>query len=66
MHAAGQPEVDYPRTPETTGMHGEAQFRAMKPSAHYICFSRGGIADGHLALGHNVLVAFTSWRLISN
>ena len=26
-------------------MLGEAEFRAMKPSAFYICFSRGGIAD---------------------
>jgi phosphoglycerate dehydrogenase-like enzyme len=34
-----------PRTPETRGMLGEAEFRAMKPSAFYICFSRGGIAD---------------------
>jgi phosphoglycerate dehydrogenase-like enzyme len=34
-----------PRTPETMGMLGEAEFRAMKPSAYYICFSRGGIAD---------------------
>jgi phosphoglycerate dehydrogenase-like enzyme len=34
-----------PRTPETRGMLGEAEFRAMKPSAYYICFSRGGIAD---------------------
>lgn len=34
-----------PRTPETEGMLGEAEFRAMKPTAHYICFSRGGIAD---------------------
>ena len=37
--------VTAPRTPETTGMLGEAEFRAMKPSAYYICFSRGGIAD---------------------
>ena len=37
--------VTAPRTPETIGMLGEAQFRAMKPTAHYICFSRGGIAD---------------------
>jgi phosphoglycerate dehydrogenase-like enzyme len=37
--------VTAPRTPETVGMLGEAEFRAMKPSAHYICFSRGGIAD---------------------
>jgi phosphoglycerate dehydrogenase-like enzyme len=34
-----------PKTPETEGMLGEAEFRAMKPTAHYICFSRGGIAD---------------------
>jgi phosphoglycerate dehydrogenase-like enzyme len=34
-----------PRTPESVGMLGEAEFRAMKPSAYYICFSRGGIAD---------------------
>ena len=26
-------------------MLGEAEFRVMKPSAYYICFSRGGIAD---------------------
>jgi phosphoglycerate dehydrogenase-like enzyme len=37
--------VTAPRTPETTGMLGEAEFRAMKPTAYYICFSRGGIAD---------------------
>ena len=37
--------VTAPRTPETTGMLGEAEFRAMKPSAYYVCFSRGGIAD---------------------
>jgi phosphoglycerate dehydrogenase-like enzyme len=37
--------VTAPRTPETRGMLGEAEFRAMKPSAYYICFSRGGIAD---------------------
>ena len=37
--------VTAPRTPETLGMLGEAQFRAMKPTAHYVCFSRGGIAD---------------------
>ena len=33
-----------PRTPETLGMLGEAEFRAMKPGAFYICYSRGGIA----------------------
>lgn len=37
--------VTAPRTPETEGMLGEAEFRAMKPTAFYICFSRGGIAD---------------------
>jgi phosphoglycerate dehydrogenase-like enzyme len=37
--------VTAPRTPETVGMLGEGEFRAMKPTAHYICFSRGGIAD---------------------
>jgi phosphoglycerate dehydrogenase-like enzyme len=37
--------VTAPRTPETTGMLGEAEFRAMKPTAYYVCFSRGGIAD---------------------
>ncbi len=37
--------VTAPRTPETIGMLGEAEFRAMKPSAYYVCFSRGGIAD---------------------
>ena len=37
--------VTAPRTPETVGLLGEAQFRAMKPTAHYVCFSRGGIAD---------------------
>lgn len=34
-----------PLTAETRGMLDEAAFRAMKPSAYYICFSRGGIAD---------------------
>jgi phosphoglycerate dehydrogenase-like enzyme len=34
-----------PYTPETAGMLGEAEFRAMPPTAYYICFSRGGIAD---------------------
>jgi phosphoglycerate dehydrogenase-like enzyme len=37
--------VTAPRTSETVGMLGEAQFRMMKPTAHYVCFSRGGIAD---------------------
>jgi phosphoglycerate dehydrogenase-like enzyme len=37
--------VTAPRTPETLGMLGEAEFAAMKPGAYYVCFSRGGIAD---------------------
>jgi phosphoglycerate dehydrogenase-like enzyme len=37
--------VAAPRTPETRGMLGEAELRLMKPTAHYVCFSRGGIAD---------------------
>ena len=37
--------VTAPRTPETLGMLGKAEFAAMKPSAYYVCFSRGGIAD---------------------
>ncbi|MCP8940386.1 D-2-hydroxyacid dehydrogenase [Alsobacter sp. SYSU M60028] len=34
-----------PKTPETVDMLGEAEFRAMKPTAFYICFSRGGVAN---------------------
>lgn len=37
--------VTAPRTPETLGMLGAAEFAMMKPSAFYVCFSRGGIAD---------------------
>jgi phosphoglycerate dehydrogenase-like enzyme len=37
--------VTAPRTPETVGMMAEEEFRTMKPSAYYICFSRGGVAD---------------------
>jgi phosphoglycerate dehydrogenase-like enzyme len=37
--------VTAPKTPETTDMLGEAEFRAMKPSAFYVCFSRGGVAN---------------------
>jgi phosphoglycerate dehydrogenase-like enzyme len=37
--------VTAPRTPDTLGMLGEAEFRAMKPTAYYVCYSRGGIAD---------------------
>jgi phosphoglycerate dehydrogenase-like enzyme len=45
LGAADVVVVTAPRTPETIGMLGEAEFRAMKPTTHYICFSRGGIAD---------------------
>ncbi len=37
--------VTAPLTRETTGMLGEAQLRAMKRSAFYVCISRGNIAD---------------------
>lgn len=37
--------VTAPLTPETKGMLDEAAFRAMKPGAYFVCFSRGGIAD---------------------
>jgi len=42
--------VTAPRTPETRGMLGEAEFRAMKPSAYFVTFSRGGIADDRALL----------------
>lgn len=60
MYAQGQlheflAEADYlvvtaPNTPETQGMLGEAEFRAMKPTACYLCYSRGGIADDDVLL----------------
>jgi phosphoglycerate dehydrogenase-like enzyme len=34
-----------PITPETEHMLGEAEFRAMKPTAYYVCISRGSTAD---------------------
>jgi phosphoglycerate dehydrogenase-like enzyme len=37
--------VTAPKTPETEDMLGEAEFRAMKPTAYYVCFSRGGVAN---------------------
>lgn len=37
--------VTAPKTPETENMLGEAEFRAMKTTAFYICFSRGGVAN---------------------
>jgi phosphoglycerate dehydrogenase-like enzyme len=44
------PECDFvvvtaPITPGTQSMFGEAQFRAMKRTAFWVCISRGGIAD---------------------
>jgi phosphoglycerate dehydrogenase-like enzyme len=37
--------VTAPKTPETENMLGEAEFKAMKQTAFYICFSRGGVAN---------------------
>ena len=37
--------VTAPATTETTGIFDEAAFRAMKPTAYWICISRGGIAN---------------------
>jgi phosphoglycerate dehydrogenase-like enzyme len=34
-----------PWTPESANMLGEAEFKAMKSTAYYVCFSRGGIAN---------------------
>jgi phosphoglycerate dehydrogenase-like enzyme len=34
-----------PITPQTEHMMGEAEFRAMKPTAYYVCVSRGSTAD---------------------
>lgn len=44
------PECDFvvvtaPQTADTAGMFDRAAFAAMKPSAYFICISRGGIAD---------------------
>lgn len=37
--------VTAPLTASTAGMLGEAEFRAMKPTASIVCISRGGIVD---------------------
>ncbi|HEY4201420.1 MAG TPA: D-2-hydroxyacid dehydrogenase [Devosiaceae bacterium] len=37
--------VTAPKTPETENMLGEAEFKAMKKTAYYVCFSRGGVAN---------------------
>jgi phosphoglycerate dehydrogenase-like enzyme len=42
--------ITAPKTPETAGMLGEAEFRVMKKTAYYICFSRGGIAQDDVLL----------------
>jgi phosphoglycerate dehydrogenase-like enzyme len=42
--------VTAPSTPATLGLFDEAAFRAMKPSAYFICISRGGIADDNALL----------------
>ena len=42
--------VTTPLTDQTRGMIGEAEFRAMKPSAYFIVTSRGGVADDEALL----------------
>jgi phosphoglycerate dehydrogenase-like enzyme len=42
--------VTAPLTPDTTKLLGEPEFRAMKPSSHVICYSRGGIIDDEALL----------------
>ncbi|WP_449278725.1 phosphoglycerate dehydrogenase [Leucobacter sp. GX24907] len=37
--------IHMPRTPETLGMIGEAQLKAMKPTAHVVNVARGGLID---------------------
>lgn len=37
--------IHMPRTPETMGMIGEAELRAMKPSAYVVNVARGGLID---------------------
>lgn len=37
--------ITAPLTAETRSMIGHEEFAAMKPTAHYVCVSRGGIAD---------------------
>ncbi len=37
--------VHMPKTPETTGMIGEAQLKAMKPTAYLVNVARGGLVD---------------------
>jgi phosphoglycerate dehydrogenase-like enzyme len=42
--------ITAPRTPETQGMIGEAELRAMKDTAFLVTFSRGGIVDDEALL----------------
>ena len=37
--------IHMPKTPETTGMIGEAQFKLMKPTAFIVNVARGGLID---------------------
>ncbi|AZS37090.1 D-3-phosphoglycerate dehydrogenase [Microbacterium lemovicicum] len=37
--------IHMPKTPETTGMIGAAQFRRMKPTAYVVNVARGGLID---------------------
>jgi D-3-phosphoglycerate dehydrogenase len=47
--------IHMPKTPETTGMIGAAQFKAMKPTAYVVNVARGGLIDE--AALHDALVA---------
>lgn len=42
--------ITAPLTPETKGLIGQKELRAMKSSAYLICFSRGGIIDDQALL----------------
>jgi phosphoglycerate dehydrogenase-like enzyme len=42
--------VTAPRTPATLGVFGRDAFARMKPTAYFICISRGGIADDEALL----------------
>jgi phosphoglycerate dehydrogenase-like enzyme len=42
--------VTAPSTPQTLGVFDAAAFKAMKPTAYFICISRGGIADDEALL----------------
>lgn len=42
--------VTAPRTPSTLGVFGRDAFARMKPTAYFICISRGGIADDEALL----------------